>query len=351
MNALVGSRAGRAAVVPKPVGRAAQQLRPVAQLGVRRLLGRKSPFQMTFSLTNRCNFLCKYCRIPTQHLEEMTTPEWFEVIDEFRAAGMGRASLIGGEPLVREDAGEIIRHLNAIGVHSAMNTNGWSVAERIEDVSQLDLVCITLDGPEEVHDRQRRKGSYRRVIDGIQRLRSRDKQVVTMTVVTLKGADTIRYVLEMAKELGTRAYFQLVHNENVDVNAPIAPDISTARVEGLMDELKSLKAQGWPVGNSFSILEQQKRNRYIGTCEDCYAGRYFGYVFSDGTVAPCLLTQHQVPPRNGKEHGYLRAFQQMDAPVGPGCSCSATHEVNRILDFDVSALFEALNAALRSTRH
>jgi len=350
MSTAAGTLTERAPGLPVRVGRAAQQLRPVLQLGVRRLLGRKSPFQMTFSLTNRCNFLCKYCRIPTQHLDEMTTPEWIEVIDEFRAAGMGRASLIGGEPLVREDAGEIIRHLNAVGVHSAMNTNGWSVAERIEDVSRLDLVCITLDGPEEIHDRQRRKGSYRRVLDGIERLRRRNRPVVTMTVVTRKGADNIRHVLEVAKEMGTRAYFQLVHNENVDVNAPIAPDITAERVEELMDELKSLKAQGWPVGNSFSILAQQRRDRYIGTCEDCHAGRYYGYVFSDGTVAPCLLTQHQVPPRNGKQRGYLRAFHEMQAPVGPGCSCSATHEVNLILDFDVGALFEALNVTLRAAR-
>jgi MoaA/NifB/PqqE/SkfB family radical SAM enzyme len=350
MSALVDSSARPTAVLSGAVGRATQQLRPVLQLGVRRLLGRKSPFQMTFSLTNRCNFLCKYCRIPTQHLAEMTTAEWFEVIDEFRTGGMGRASLIGGEPLIREDAGEIIRHLNRIGVHSAMNTNGWHVAERIDEVSQLDLVCITLDGPEEIHDRQRRKGSYRRVLDGIQRLRSRGRPVVTMTVVTRQGADNVRHVLEVAKEMGTRAYFQLVHNEHVDVNAPIAPDISAERVENLMDELKQLKAQGWPVGNSFSILEQQKRDRYIGTCTDCYAGRYYGYVFSDGTVAPCLLTQYQVPQRNGKQRGYLRAFQEMGAPVGPGCSCSATHEVNLVLDFDVGALFEALGVVLRTRR-
>jgi MoaA/NifB/PqqE/SkfB family radical SAM enzyme len=150
--------------------------------------------------------------------------------------------------------------------------------------------------------------------------------------------------------MGTRAYFQLVHNENVDVNAPIAPDISTRRVENLMDELKELKEQGWPVGNSFSILNQQKRNRYIGTCEACHAGRYYGYVFSDGTVAPCLLTQHQAPAGNGRERGYLRAFEELNAPVGPGCSCSATHEVNMILDFDVAALFEALNVTLRTAR-
>jgi MoaA/NifB/PqqE/SkfB family radical SAM enzyme len=337
---------------PTPVGRGLQQVRPVAQLGARRLMGRRSPFQMSFSLTNRCNFLCKYCRIPTQHLDEMHTAEWFRVIDEFRAGGMGRSSLIGGEPLLREDAGEIIRHLNEVGVHSAMNTNGWFVSERIEDVVRLDLVSMSLDGPEEVHDRQRRKGSYRRLIDGMQRLRSRGRQVVTMSVITARSIGTVRHVLEVAKEMGTRAYFQIEHNEHVDVHAPIAPDLSNASIAGVMDELISLKAAGWPVGNSFAVLESQKRDRYIGTCVDCYAGRYYGYVFSNGTVAPCLLMRKQAeaPLNNGRARGFLKAFQDMGPPIGPGCSCTATHEVNRILDFDTRALFDALNAALRG-RH
>ena len=345
--ALLFESPAKPAVAPPPVRRVTQQLGPVMQLGVRRLLGRKSPFQMTFSLTNRCNFLCKYCTIPTKRRNEMTTAEWIGVIDEFRGAGLGRVSLMGGEPLLREDAGELIRHLNDVGVHSAMNTNGWFVADRIEDVSRLDLVSISLDGPEEVHDRQRRKGSYRRVIDGIERLRSRNRPVVTMTVVTTEGIGTVRHVLEVAKEMGTRAYFQLVHDAEGDVDLPVAPDIASERVETLVDELVDLKGQGLPVGNSFSLLRRQKAHRLIDTCERCYAGRYYGYVFSDGTVAPCVLTQKQVSPANGRERGFLRAFAELSPPQGPGCSCAPTHEVNQILNFDMSALFEALHAVLR----
>ena len=336
---------------PAPVARAAQQLRPVVQLGVRRLLGRKSPFQMTLSLTNRCNFLCDYCTIPLKRLEEMSADRWCEVIDEFRAGGMGRVSLMGGEPLLRQDTGRIISHLNAVGVHAAMNTNAWFVAERIEEVAKLDLVSISLDGPEDVHDGQRRKGSYRRVVDAIERLRRLGRPVVTMTVVTAKGVDNVKHALEVARAHGIRAYFQLVHDADGDVDKPVAPEISAQRVTALMDELIDLKAQGWPVGNSFSILKQQRQQRHIGSCADCYAGSYYGYVFADGTVAPCVLTQRQVPRRNGHELGFLQAFQAMPAPVGPGCSCAPTHEVNQILDFDVRALFEALNAVLRPARH
>src|SRR5262249_10177834 len=128
---------------------------PVLKLGVRRLLHRKSPFQMTLSLTNRCNFRCTYCEIPLQHRDEMSTAEWFGAIDELHAGGLGRASIIGGEPLLRKDAGQIVDHLKRRGIHASMNTNGWLVAERIDELRNLDLVCVTLDGPEAIHDRQR----------------------------------------------------------------------------------------------------------------------------------------------------------------------------------------------------
>jgi MoaA/NifB/PqqE/SkfB family radical SAM enzyme len=323
---------------------------PVAKLGVRRLLDRKSPFQMTLSLTNRCNFRCEYCHIPLQHRDEMTTGEWLGAIDELAAGGMGRASLMGGEPLLRKDAGEIVQHLRRRGVHASMNTNGWLVPARIDEVEGLDLVCVTLDGPEAVHDRQRHPGSYARVIEAIELLRRRGVPVVTMTVVTPAGADSVDHVLDVAEALGFKAFFQIEHQAEFDVALPVAPRFTDARVTALADRLIAAKAAGRPVGNSRSILEAQRRRRYLGTCDDCYAGRYYGYVFSDGTVAPCLFTQGQVPRGNGRERGFLRAFHELAAPAGPGCSCVPTHEVNHILDFDAEVLFDALDLALRLRR-
>jgi MoaA/NifB/PqqE/SkfB family radical SAM enzyme len=320
---------------------------PVLQLGVRRLLGRRSPFQMTLSLTNRCNFKCDYCDIPLQRREELETAEWCRMIDELAAGGMGRASLIGGEPLLREDAGAIIAHLRARGVHSAMNTNGWFVEDRIDDVARLDLACVTLDGPPEVHDAQRRRGSYDRAVRAIELLVARGVRVVTMTVLTPRGAETIDRVLDDARRLGVDAFFQLEHDKTVDVMAPIAPRLRDARIVEIAADLLARKDAGAPVGNSRAILEQHvARGRYLGACDDCWAGQYYGYILSDGTVAPCLLTQWQQETGNGRKKGYLRAFETMAAPEGPGCSCVPTHQVNQVLDFRLDVLWDAFGLAL-----
>ncbi|RLB51469.1 MAG: hypothetical protein DRJ42_16745 [Deltaproteobacteria bacterium] len=319
---------------------------PVLKLGARRALGRKSPFQVTFSVTNRCNFKCVYCDIPLQKRDEMDFGEWRDAIDELRAAGMGRASLIGGEPLIHDDIGAIIDHLKRREVHTAMNTNGWLVEERIEDVRRLDLLCVTLDGPREVHDTQRRAGSYDKVIEALGALRRVGVPAVTMSVVTPAGAETMDHVLAVAEDHGHKAFFQLEHDKSCDVAAAISPRISDRGVADVAGRLIDAKRAGRPVGNSFAILEAQRQRRYLGGCDTCYAGRYYAYVLSDGTIAPCLLTQWQQETGNGRSRGFARAFQEMAAPTGPGCSCVPTHEVNRVLAFDPRALWHAIEVTL-----
>lgn len=325
---------------------------PLLQLGVRRATRRKSPFQVTLSLTNRCNFRCEYCDIPHQHREEMSTEEWKDAIDQLIAGGLGRVSLIGGEPLLRKDIGEIIRHLKSRGVHSAMNTNGWLVPERIEDVALLDVVCLTLDGPPEVHDAQRRRGSYKKVIRALDALRARGVPAVTMTVLTQRGAAHVEHVLEVAEEYGHKAFFQLEHDASCDVYSPIAPKMADSRIADIARDLLARKRAGAPVGNSETVLHAQIRDgrRLGGDCSSCFAGRYFAYVLSDGTIAPCLLTQWQQERGNGRAKGFVRAFEEMRPPEGPGCACVPIHEVNSILAFDIGVLFDALDIALSSTR-
>lgn len=325
--------------------RVARHALPVLQLGARRLQRRKSPFQVTLSLTNRCNFRCAYCHIPLQRIDEMSTAQWCAAIDALRAAGMGRASVIGGEPLVRPDAPEILRHLKRAGVHASMNTNGWLVPDRVDELDGLDLACITLDGPEALHDRQRHAGSYARVLRAIECLRARGVAVVTMTVVTAEGVDHVDHVLDVARAHGIRAFFQLEHDARMDVRLPIAPALTQARIADFARGLLARKRAGAPVGNSEASLVAQAERRRLLSCDACWAGTYHGYVFSDGTVSHCLLTRAQVPTGNGLAVGFVEAFEALAQPEGPGCSCVPSFEVNQILDLDARVLLDALDVS------
>jgi hypothetical protein len=124
--------------------------------------------------------------------------------------------------------------------------------------------------------------------------------------------------------------------------------LSSARVGELARRLRDLKRAGLPVGNSHSALQRQEAERYLLNCDKCWAGTYFGYVFSDGTVSHCIFTRQQVERAGGRTHGYAAAFAALPAPRGPGCSCVPSYEVNRILDLDVRVIFSALEATLHA---
>jgi MoaA/NifB/PqqE/SkfB family radical SAM enzyme len=244
--------------------------------------------------------------------------------------------------------GQIIERLVSQHVHSAMNTNGWFVEDRIEDVAKLDLVCVGLDGRAELHDAQRKRaGAHARAVRAIELLIARGVEVVTMTPVTVAGAGEVDAMLHMAKAMGFRAGFQLEHDAECDVRNPIAPGLDDDRVAELACHLLARKEEGWPVAMSQTFLEAfaLRGRRILSSCRECKVPRYTCMVRPDGMVVPCFLTQHQGPMRSGLELGYARAFVAIPHPSDPGCSSQPLMEMNFVLDLRPGALVNALRLA------
>ncbi len=322
---------------------------PLGKYLLSRVRGGKLPLAVTLSLTNRCNFKCVYCNVPDLPHSEMGTDDWLHAIDELSSAGMIRASVMGGEPLLRRDAGEIIAHIKRRGVHASMNTNGWLVEDRIDEVARLDVICVSIDGPEALHDAQRREGSFRRAVRAIEMARSRGVKVVTMTVLTPRGAGTIDTVLQMAREMGFRAHFHLEHDADCDTNLPIAPEIDDAGVRRLAELLLQRKGEGWPVGPSRSFLTAlAAKGRRLHGCDSCMASRYFCHVMPDGTVVPCLLTHRQAGAVSGRDVGYVEALEQLPQPTDRGCSCEPLQEMNMLLALRPEVALNAFGLTTRS---
>jgi len=332
------------------IGSFGRQALPAARFAWARATGRKYPLMVTLSVTDRCNFRCEYCKLPDMDRDEMSTADWIRAIDELADAGMMRVSLMGGEPLVRKDIGVLIDHLKARGINIAMNTNGWLVPRKMAEMMKLDLVCVTLDGPPEVHDKQRHRGSQARALAAIELLRSRGMNVVTMTVLTAQGIKTVDYVLERARELGVRSFFQLVHDSEGDPDKEIGTGITAGGITEIAEHLLRRKDEGWPVGPSRTYLralagEGGQGVRRLHSCNECYASRYYLSITPTGDVIACPLTFRE-KSYNGREIGFLRAFEKLPQPQASGCACYPTQELNYILGGQSEVIFNALGTAL-----
>jgi len=326
----------------------ARQMPQLARFALARATKRKFPLMVTMELTDKCNFRCHYCDLPRMNRDEMSTADWHRAIDELADAGMMRASVMGGEPLLRKDVGELVDHLKARGVNVAMNTNGWYFQQKIDVVSKLDLVCITLDGPKDHNDAQRHTGAHDRVLEAIDLAKSRDVKVITMTVMTTGGIDIVDYVLQVARDKGIRAFFQIEHPSDGDINKVIGPRLSDDGIAAVAHHLLKRKAEGWPVGPSKTFLKQlagddNHDQRRFYSCNDCFASRYFLSVTPTGYVVPCPLTYRGEHQLNGREIGFAKAFELLAQPTEAGCGCNPTTELNYLLHFRPEAIFNALD--------
>jgi MoaA/NifB/PqqE/SkfB family radical SAM enzyme len=308
---------------------------------------------MSFILTHRCNFRCAYCDIPDAAGDEMSKEEFCKAIDELADAGLARAGFSGGEALMRRDALAIIRHARGRGLSTTLNSNAWSLAGHVDELAPLlDLLVLSLDGPEQQHDLVRRRpGSYRRVLDVIERARARRIGVATITVLSAANLHVVDDVLRLADEHGFHAYFQPAYNDCFEHARGIDPAMGPRVLADLARRLADAKRAGRPVGASSAYLERLANAPAFRDCSTCNAGRYFGTVMPDGTVVPCHMTSRDHAFPNGRTMGFAAAFRSLPRPKpGPGCALSPYQEMDLVFSGNVGAIVGALARLQGSTR-
>jgi MoaA/NifB/PqqE/SkfB family radical SAM enzyme len=209
--------------VSRPVGSA---LRRDEWFGWGRLLwrlGRRPPRALTeaperpigakLELTYACNLRCGFCytdspRHTLQRTPELSDAEWREVVRQSLELGIVEAVVTGGEPFLRKELTlGLIETLAEAGVGVTLNTNGWFVDEEV--ASRLGALRgvtahVSLDGAQAgLHDSSRGvPGSWRRAVEGIDRLLGAGVGVCVVHVVTPGNAEAVPEFLEQMWALG-----------------------------------------------------------------------------------------------------------------------------------------------------
>ena len=150
------------------------------------------PLRYFFELTYRCNLKCPYCYIgKNRDKDELLTKEWFDIIEQIPFYSF--VTLVGGEPLLREDFCEILFKC-ASKTLGKMNvvTNGILMNDEIIDAfikSKMMLLSVSLDGWGETHDKNRAaKGIFNKIKTNLDNLNSRKKRpMVDIKTIVLKN--------------------------------------------------------------------------------------------------------------------------------------------------------------------
>lgn len=152
---------------------------------------------MRISVTDRCNFRCKYCMssdgvADIGHSNILKLEEIEKIAQAAVGLGIKKFRLTGGEPLVRKGIVELVRNLAKIeGVEEVtMTTNGSLLTDYAKDLKDAGLsrINISLDSMRNTRFKEiTRGGDVDEVVAGINAATGAKLNPIKINTVVMKG--------------------------------------------------------------------------------------------------------------------------------------------------------------------
>ena len=295
----------------------------------------KRPFRdLRVSVTDRCNFRCRYCMpaeiygeryefLPREEL--LTFEEIARVVRVCVSLGAVKVRLTGGEPLVRRDLELLVADLAAVdGVDDlTLTTNAYLLPDKAAALKRAGLhrVSVSLDTLDDdiFREMNGRGFGVDKVLDGIAAAESAGFRPIKVNAVVQRGVndhtivDLARYFKERGHvmrfieymDVGNRNGWRMDHVvpadeivARIDAEMPLAPAESNYRGEVA---LRYRYADG---GGEMGVIASVTKP----FCGDCTRLR----LSPEGSIYTCLFSSKGVdlrgPLRDGADDDELRAL-------------------------------------------
>jgi MoaA/NifB/PqqE/SkfB family radical SAM enzyme len=262
------------------------------------------PLLVSLSVTGRCNLKCPYCYINASGRKptESTLKTLCGYIDDFYSLGTRIFFLQGGEPLLRNDIVELASYIKAKGCYCSITTNG-TIHKPIPELTMLDHLEFSLDGPPEVNDKTRGKGVFEKTV---QAAKVAKKFGITFHFHTVLNVHNItekdvKYVANLAKKFDTYMTACFATASGFENNQKFISAVSDKKIKKGYRMLIRLKKQGYPIYNSFHALNHALdwpiSHNEIGFEDNlpsdykmqCVHGRLAAWLDHEGWLYPCTL--------------------------------------------------------------
>jgi len=242
-------------------------------------IGRFVPQTVSIEVTRECGCACDHCLIKGGE-GELEAEEIKRVVDEALDLGACIITFTEGDPLLREDIFELIRHVDPERAVANIFTPGLEmtpeVAKKLKDSGLHSIFIGIYSVDPEVHDRIRGVlGAHEKAVEAI-KMALDAGLLVTMTVhVKGDNVSEIFDLYEFAKDLG-------VHEFSIWEGIPKSADKRLTQIDResiLRFYRKVNRTSGGPRVFANTYFE--------GEMLECMAGRRWLHVGVDGDVRAC----------------------------------------------------------------
>ena len=117
------------------------------------LMSKILPKVAVVELTYKCNHKCLFCSCPWEYNDyysknpELTTEEWYKVINKIQENGVEHITLTGGEPLTRDDLKEIIQYIHSKKMSIGLISNGLLMDDELLKFIKQHNVQLSISVP------------------------------------------------------------------------------------------------------------------------------------------------------------------------------------------------------------
>ncbi len=251
------------------------------------------PLWLLAELTYRCPLQCPYCSNPLEiakYNDELSTEDWFRVMQQARKMGATQLGFSGGEPLVRQDLEELITEARRLGYYTNLITSGVGMDEdRVKAFKEagLDHIQISFQASnEELNNFLGGTKSFQHKYEMARVVKKYEYPMVLNIVLHRKNIDQIRDILDMTVELNAD-YVELASTQyygwsrvNVDQLLPTREQLE--RAEAVTREYQE-KMEG--KSKIIYVIPDYFENR-PKKCMNGW-GNIFLTIAPDGSALPC----------------------------------------------------------------
>jgi MoaA/NifB/PqqE/SkfB family radical SAM enzyme len=286
---------------------------------------RRGPFFLSHLITGRCNCNCPTCLWRDNKADELETSVIERLYRGAKDAGFVANSIWGGEPLLRQDLGQLCRSSRENGMITTVITNGFLLPERADEIGkEAHCIIVSLDYPESTdHDSFRgMPGLFARAVESIETLkRTNSPTKIVINCLLHRGNENMMgQMADLARSLGVSLWVcparEGISKETGETNKEALA--SRESEQQAARELLNLKKKGYPINNSRAYLQGYLLNM---TPYVCRVPSVFATVTPEGNVMNCF--NHDRPYGNIRASSFDEIMKKWDrreaANITKGC--------------------------------
>ncbi len=232
-------------------------IKKAASIAARSLTPGK-PHHAQWLITRKCNYRCVGCNVwKEQDRKELSTEEVKKGLDILRDLGIVELVVSGGDPLLRDDIGEILDYASDRFVTTVYD-NGSMAAKKIDCLRKVDFVAISIDSIDEAKNDYIKAvpGAWKKATQAVENLHREGINVSVTPTISQKNLYEIIDITNYFTGKGIPVWFCL-YSYDMSVDANQLFRIGKANDEFVITDKQAM------VKLCDSLIEMKKENKRI----------------------------------------------------------------------------------------